>query len=119
MNLFEKFRLTKVLHDQVEVSGDDIHGVLGGWEERDYKGLCDYVSQCQTVVPKYVSRLAGLTGLDPREVVFEILGAQTQVKSRRGRPASAEPPGAAYMPEDASERDQYLRSIVEDRKRYL
>jgi hypothetical protein len=86
MNLLDKFRLTKMLHDQVEVSGDDISGVLGSWEEQDYKGLCEYVTQCQNVVPKYVARLAKLTGMDPREVVFEIVGAQG---------AGQEPPGRA------------------------
>jgi len=119
MNLLDKFRLTKMLHDQVEVSGDDISGVLGSWEEQDYKGLCEYVTQCQTVVPKYVSRLAKLTGQETREVIFEIIGAQGQVKSRRGRPPSVEPPNAAYMPEDPSERDMYLRSIVDERKRFM
>ncbi|MCK9241393.1 hypothetical protein [Desulfocurvus sp.] len=119
MNLLDKFRLTKTLHDQVEVSGDDISGVLGAWEEREYKGLCEYVTQCRGVIPKYVSRLAKLTGMDPREVVFEIVGAQGLVKSRRGRPPSGEPPSAAFMPEDPSERDQYLRSIVDERKRFM
>lgn len=119
MNLLQKFRLTKLLHDQVESSGDDISGILGAWEEPQYKGLCEYVSQCQNVVPKYVARLARLTGLDPREVVFEIVGAQALVKGRRGRPPSTEPVGQAYLPEDASDRDMYLRSIVDERKRFM
>lgn len=119
MNLLQKFRLTKLLYDQVESSGEEIPGVLGVWDEQTYKGLCEYVSQCQNVVPKYVSRLSQLTGATTYEVIHEIVGAQGLVKARRGRPVSTEPVGMTYLPDDATEHDLFLKSIVGDRKRFM
>lgn len=117
MDLLKQFRLTKLLHDQVELAGDDITTVLQSWNEKDYNALVDYIAKCEQVVPKYVLRLARRTRLEPLDVVHEILGARSLVQTRRGRPAKNEP-DATYIPEDGAERDQFLRSIVGERKRY-
>lgn len=116
MSIVQKFRLTKLLHDQVEGSGDKVENVLRSWSEKDYKRLCDYVTQCRGVVPKYVARLARLTGASTGSVVTEIIGAQEQFESLADDSSQGSAEGIGYLPEDMVERSAYLQSIVGDRE---
>ncbi|WP_461208378.1 hypothetical protein [Desulfocurvus sp. DL9XJH121] len=120
MSLVYKFRLTKLLHDQVQVSGQHVDSVLRSWTEKDYKHLCEYVTQCTGVVPKYVARLSRLCGLSPQGVVMDILGAQAPQASAAGGDGSygvAE--GLGYIPDDSVERYAFLQSIVRGREKAI
>lgn len=116
VSIVEKFRLTKLLHDQVEVSGDQVDRVLRTWNEKDYKSLCDYVTQCKGVIPKYVMLLARLTGTSTGNVVMDIVGAQAPANRHDGEDASYTPEGIGYLPEDIVERSALLQSIIGGRE---
>lgn len=115
MSVVDNFRLTKLLHDQVEGSGDRVDKVLRSWDEKDYKNLCDYVMQCKGVVPKYVGRLAKLMGIASGDVITEIIGAQ-DAQSAKGRKATDSDNESScsngYLPEDTVERSAFVQSIV-------
>ena len=116
MSLVKKFRLTKLLHDQVEISGDQVDSVLRSWDERDYRSLCEYVTQCRGIVPKYIARLARMTGISSGNVVMDIVGAQApdagfvNAENHQGGPE-----GIGYIPEDSVERFTFLRSLTGER----
>lgn len=111
MNIVYRFRLTKLLYDQVRFSRQEIGVALRAWEDREYRQLVDYVSQCQKVVPKYVQRLADLLGVETRDVIADIM---------HGRSLGADIPGAdgsrdftgVYLPEDTSDRLSYIDQIT-------
>lgn len=116
MKLIERFRLTKQLHDQVELSGESVETVLRSWKDKDYKSLCEYITQCKGVVPKYVSRLAALTGASTKHVVMDILSAQV-VSGQNG--GDSKESASGYMPDDAMEQAALLKSLVYEQQRYL
>lgn len=122
MSLVNKFRLTKLLHDQVELSGEHVDRVLRSWNRKDYGNLCEYVAQCKGVVPRYVARLAKLCGTTPGSVVMDILGAQAVTEGAADFEESGEtqgtPEGIGYIPEDSVERYTFLQSIVGGRETY-
>lgn len=111
MNIVYRFRLTKLLYDQVRFSRQEIGAALRAWDDREYRHLVDYVSQCRKVVPKYVQRLADLMGVDARDVIADIM---------HGRTLAADPPGSdgsrdfggVYLPEDSTDRLSYIDQIT-------
>ncbi|MBU1001847.1 MAG: hypothetical protein KKE73_04925 [Proteobacteria bacterium] len=120
MNLVERYRLTKQLHDQVEHSGRSVETVLQSWSKKNYALLCEYVTQCTGVVPKYVLRLAELTGLSSKAVIMEIVGAQISMSGLSG----ADNPmhldhSSGYLPEDSLEKDAFVKSLVQDQQRFM
>ncbi|BBD08687.1 hypothetical protein [Desulfovibrio ferrophilus] len=121
MNLIERFRLTKQLHDQVEISGESVDAVLRSWSEKDYKSLCDYIMQCEGVVPKYVERLAALTGLESKTVVMEIIGVQYAGSGAMSGDNDSQDDqlSGVYLPEDTQEKDAFLKSLVQDQQRFM
>lgn len=118
MSLIQRFRLTKQLHDQVEMSGESVDTVLRSWNDKDFKSLCEYVSQCTGVVPKYVGKLAELTGLTPKAMVMEILGAQMAASGSDDDEDGGKDYAMGYLPEDAMEKAALLSSFVHERQRY-
>lgn len=111
MNIVYRFRLTKILYDQVRYSRQEIGVVLRSWGEREYKQLCDYVCQCRSVAPKYVQRLADMLNLETRDVISDIM---------HGRTMSAEPSagdgsrdfGGVYLPEDITDRQHFIQKLT-------
>lgn len=111
MNIVYRFRLTKLLYDQVRFSRQEIGAALRTWEDREYKQLCDYVSQCRTVVPKYVQRLADLMGVEARDVIADIMHGRTLAPEGAGSDGARDF-GGVYLPEDSSDRMLYLDQIT-------
>ena len=110
MNIIYRFRLTKILYDQVRFSRQEIGAALRTWEDREYKQLCDYVSQCRKVVPKYVQRLADLMGVDARDVIADIMHGRTLAADGGGD--GAKDFGGVYLPEDSSDRMNYIEKLT-------
>ena len=111
MNIIYRFRLTKILYDQVRFSRQEIGAALRTWEDREYKQLCDYVSQCRKVVPKYVQRLADLMGVDARDVIADIMHGRT-LGQEIGGGDGAKDFGGVYLPEDSSDRLSYIEKLT-------
>jgi|GEM_PF-2471664 len=120
MNIVYKFRLTKVIYDQVMLSGGNLASLLRAWDESDYRGLCEYVTQCRRVVPKYVGKLADHLGLTPGEVVGGIVSANgPRTKSGADKGSKDEDVFMVYLPEDATDRLFFLQKFCTIKKRPL
>lgn len=116
MSIVESFRLTKLLHDQVEGSGDRVDKVLRSWKVKDYRNLCEYVTQCKGVVPKYVARLAKVMDVSTGDVVMEIVGAQPSTGGKTTGSGRDTSDGNGYLPEDTVDRSALVQSIVNGRE---
>ena len=121
MDIVYKFRLTKVIYDQVRLSGGDFSSILRSWDETDYRSLCEYVTQCRRVVPKYVRKLADYLGIAPSEVVGRIIAANGPAP--KSGPADTGPQEedvfVVYLPEDATDRLFFLQKFCTIKKRPL
>jgi hypothetical protein len=117
MNVVYSFRLTRILYEQIAKQGVAIPAVLENWDEADYAQLRDYVSQCKSVVPKYVQKLAELVGKSPREVIAQIGDAQAPTLGTSGAEQGQEPVFLTYLPEDKADTSFYLSGFCKDRER--
>lgn len=120
MNIVYKFRLTKVIYDQVRLSGGNVASILRAWDQSDYHGLCEYVMQCRRVVPKYVRKLADYLGVPPGEVVGRIVTANgPSPKSGTSAGSKDEDVFMVYLPEDATDRLFFIQKFCTLKKRPL
>ncbi len=114
MSVVYKFRLTKVLHDQIRTTGRTPEAVLSSWDETDYTYLCEYVTQCRGVVPKYIGKLAERMGESPRSVVKQIIQARAgllDAMASDGDLPGYDASGMVYLPEDKTDRANLLARI--------
>jgi len=113
MSIVYKFRLTKVLHDQIRSTGQTPEAVLSRWDETDYIYLCEYVTQCRKVVPKFIGKLAEHLGESPRAVIKQIVKARVEVAeaSQDGDLPGYDASGMVYLPEDKTDRANLLARI--------
>ncbi len=112
MSLVYKFRLTKLLYDQVMETKESVDAVLLTWDERDYADLCEYVTNCKGVVPKYIARLARACRQSPRGVVLDILSLDFEGRTASNSNTLVSFEDAGYIPDDSSERCSFLQDIV-------
>lgn len=114
MSIVYKFRLTKVLHDQIRATGRTPEAVLQRWDETDYTYLCEYVTQCRKVVPKFIGKLAEHLGESPRSVIKQIVQARAEVAeagTADGDLPGYDANGMVYLPEDKTDRANLLAKI--------
>ena len=114
MSVVYKFRLTKVLHDQIRATGRHPEAVLAGWDETDYTYLCEYVTQCRKVVPKYIGKVAEHMGESPRAVIKQIVQARSGVIESSGQDMDLpgyDASGMVYLPEDKTDRANLLARL--------
>lgn len=115
MSIVYKFRLTKVLHDQIRATGQGPDVVLSRWDETDYTYLCEYVTQCHRLVPKYIGKLAEHLGESPRGIIKQIIQARQVLADATEADDDALPGlddgGVVYLPEDKTDRANLLARI--------
>ena len=114
MSIVYKFRLTKVLHDQIRATGRTPAAVLSRWDDTDYTYLCEYVTQCRKVVPKFIGKLAEHLGESPRSLIRQIVQARaelTEGMAQDGDLPGYDAAGLVYLPEDKTDRANLLAKI--------
>ncbi len=114
MSVVYKFRLTKVLHDQIRATGQSPEGVLSRWDETDYTYLCEYVTQCRKVIPKYIGKISEHLGESPRSIIKQIVQARVEACDSAGGDGDMtgfDASGVVYLPEDKTDRANLLARL--------
>jgi hypothetical protein len=120
MNVVYAFQLTRSLYMQVKQTKKSFAEILNNWDEADYQLLCEYISSCRKVVPKYIGTLAEHLGESKQSVVKQIIEAKGATAHDYDAASSdKEPKYLTYLPEDSTDTTLFIQQYCAEKKRFM
>lgn len=120
MNIVYAFQLTRSLYTQVKQSKKSFAEILNNWDEADYRMLCEYISSCRKVVPKYIGALADVLGESKQSVIKQIIEAKGATsQDYEATSSDKEPKYVTYLPEDSTDTTLFIQQYCAEKKRFM